>query len=112
MNLGLKELISQARSELLALEKESAALGINPIVKLDSLTVEANIVVEKSTATKGGFDIKVVSVGGGENFSETQTHKITVGLSVPKDLFAHGVKSVLVENTPDEDPFDPTKITL
>ncbi|WP_299739046.1 trypco2 family protein [uncultured Roseobacter sp.] len=75
MSIGLKDLIFQVRQDLLDVEqtvKGDGRLFVKEIV------FELHTVAVEKSGTKGGFDLKVITLGGDQATEHTQIHKITV----------------------------------
>jgi Trypsin-co-occurring domain 2 len=88
-SLSLKTLIREVHKELLSARIERQERNEQPIFEVESLTLEVHFVAIQSKEAKGGFEFKVLTlgglnVGGGGSLSEQQVHKVTLNLkSVP-----------------------------
>jgi len=79
-NLGIKKLLQAVRQELIESQEEREKKGLTPLFVVDNLKIEVNFVVEHAKGVTGGFDLKVVEVGGNLSYSSQQVHKITLEL--------------------------------
>lgn len=79
INESLKQLIVQVRDSLESVDSERQAEGRAPLFELESLELEIKFTVNEGEATKGGFDIKVVSLGTENSVrsEEVQTLRLT-----------------------------------
>lgn len=80
-NPSLKDLLVHVADQIEAAAAERAAGGKQPLLRASSATIELNVLVGVTKEGKGGFDIKVISLGGSRASQEQHVHKITVGLS-------------------------------
>ncbi len=78
--LGLQPFLEQLRVELEAAATSVESKDKKPLLYLDEAQVEIQFVVEHSKEGKGGFDLKVVSIGGGKSSTQSETHTLRVTL--------------------------------
>lgn len=79
-SLSLTELLTRVRQELRESETVRIANGEEALFKVEGLTLEVNFVVTETRKGKGAVDLKVVSLGGSQEFAEQQVHKVTLSL--------------------------------
>jgi NTP-dependent ternary system trypsin peptidase co-occuring protein len=79
--LTLKDLLIHARNQIEEAATERTKSQKEPLLRVDSVTVEVNVTLTESTEGSGGFDIKVITLEGKESYEEEQVHKISVELS-------------------------------
>ena len=82
--LGLDELVLAVRRELANLERKEIESGIAPLFQLDELELEINFSVVHSKDGHGGFDLKVVSLGGSMGLQSSETQRVTLRYQVDK----------------------------
>lgn len=78
--LFIGELIRQVQNELVESQSQREAEGKSAIFEVESLTIEVNFVVSASSTGKGGFDLKILTLGGEKMYKDEQVHKITLTL--------------------------------
>ena len=78
--LFIGELIRQVQRELIESQSQRESEGQTALFEVESLTVEAHFVVSNSTTSKGGFDLKIITLGGEKAYKEEQVHKISLKL--------------------------------
>jgi hypothetical protein len=83
LKLNLMELVSAIRDELEQLDKARTEAGRKALFHLSAMELELNFVVEENTTAKGGFDIKVVSLGGDIGVRTEQVQKAVLKFNVP-----------------------------
>jgi hypothetical protein len=108
MPTSIKDVISKVREELVAADAERRHRGDEALLRLKNVDIEIHFTVERTDALKGGFDLKVVSLGGKEQYREEEVQTIRVTLEVASgatsqapagSLFSGGQRS-----EPDVDP--------
>jgi len=62
-NIPLKELVQEIRRQLEELDSERIEEGADPLLLLETVSLELKFTVAESAAGKGGFDLKIVTVG-------------------------------------------------
>jgi hypothetical protein len=77
-SIGLKDLVTRTRDELVALD--AAAREAGPTFQVEEVVVEVHVVVTKAVEGQAGFDLKVVTVGGKGQYQQNEVHKVTVRL--------------------------------
>lgn len=87
--LFIGELIRQVQNELIESQTQRELEGQSALFEVESLTVEVHFVVSSSSTGKGGFDLKIITLGGEKAYKEEQIHKITLTLKSisPEDNF-------------------------
>ena len=78
--LTIKDLIQQARREIEAAARERIDHKQAPLMAVESVTIEVNVVVTESGEGTGAFDLKVITASGKKGFEHQQVQKITVVL--------------------------------
>jgi hypothetical protein len=78
--LFIGELIRRVQDELVESQIQRESEGMTALFEVESLTVEVNFVVSASSTGKGGFDLKILTLGGENLYKEDQVHKITLTL--------------------------------
>jgi len=78
--LTIKDLIQHARREIEAAATERIAKEQNPLLAVESVVIEVNVVVTESKEGAGGFDLKVITASGKKSYEQQQVQKITVVL--------------------------------
>ncbi len=78
--LNIKELIHAVRQELIDSETLRKQKNIEPLFEVDNLKIEVNFVVEKTTDTGGGINLKIIDIGKSVKYNSQQVHKITLEL--------------------------------
>jgi len=74
----IKDLIQHARCEIEAAATERIAREQLPLLAVESVTIEVNVVVTESEKGTGGFDLKVITASGEKEFEHQQVQKITI----------------------------------
>ena len=93
-SLSIKELVRRVQTELIASEAERQASKQEPLFEVEKLTIEINFVVTRTTNAKGGFDFKLVTIGGDKTYEDQQGQKITRELkAIPEEKLHEGSKS-------------------
>jgi hypothetical protein len=83
LKLNLIELVSAIRDELEQLDKARTEAGRQALFHLSAMELELNFIVEENSSAKGGFDIKVVSLGGDVGIRTEQIQKAVLKFNVP-----------------------------
>lgn len=78
--LFIMDLIRQIQSELIESQRQREQEGLSALFEVESLTVEAQFIATDSSKEKGGFDLKILTLGGESTYSSEQVHKITLTL--------------------------------
>jgi hypothetical protein len=82
LKLNLAELVTAIRDELEQLDKKRNESGREALFRLSSLELELNFIVQESNSAKGGFDIKVVSLGADLGIRTEQIQKVVLKYEV------------------------------
>jgi len=114
--LTIRNLIQHARREIESAAKERIENEQLPLLAVESVTIEVNVVATESTEGGGGFDLKVITASGKNSFENQQVQKITVVLkaitnsSMALDMMgSHSAASVGDSMiTPMDTPLSPT----
>lgn len=107
-SLSLREFIQAVRDDLVEAEEERIESGHDPLFKVDSLEIEASIVVTDKVEGGGGLKIQVLSFGASRGRENEAAHKINLKLSaVDSGSFSTGKISArdlgdLVDRSSDE----------
>lgn len=81
MKANLTDVISKIRDELVSLDAKRREQGREALFELTEAEIEINFVVETSDAIKGGFDLKVISLGTEDHYKGKEIQKIKIKLS-------------------------------
>jgi hypothetical protein len=84
-DISLSELMLHAREQVLAATRTQRADGGPDTLRVNSLTIEVNVVASRTREGEGGLDIKVLSIGGKRVSEHEKIHKITVELEALSD---------------------------
>jgi hypothetical protein len=85
-SLDLTTLISTVRSELERSDLSLRAAGKPALFVVDSLELELSFVVKENEALKGGFDLKIVSLGSTLGSGREEVQKIKIKFRVPPEV--------------------------
>lgn len=77
-NLSISELVAAVRKELNRIGSERVARGEQGLFQLSKMELCVQFVVTVDTSMTGGFDLKVVSVGGEKEVSSQQVQSVTL----------------------------------
>lgn len=94
--LSIKDLIQHARHEIEAAARERIEKDQLPLMRVESVTIEANVVITEAREGKGGIDLKVVTASGNKKFENQQVQKIIVVLKTIEDSEREQYKDDLV----------------
>jgi hypothetical protein len=75
--LGVAELINRVKAELMLTEKDGSA----PMFKVKNFDLEINFIVKSRQKAQGGFEYKVITVGGETEASNEKVQKITLRMA-------------------------------
>ena len=78
--LTIKDLIRRARQEIEAAAQERISANQKPLLLVESVTIEINVVASEKAEGSGGFDLHVVTAGGSKSFETQEVQKIVVTL--------------------------------
>ena len=78
--LGIADLIHKVRSELIAAQNRMESEGRPALFVTRQLDIEISFVIEESSSTEGGFDLKIVTLGGARDYSASSIQKIRLQL--------------------------------
>jgi hypothetical protein len=84
--LNLEQLVTMIRDELERVDSAQQKAKRGALFRLSGLEVELSVVVEENTSAKGGFDIKVLSLGAETGVRTEQIQKILLKYDVPSDF--------------------------
>ncbi len=76
--LNISTLILEVRKELEKADLQMRTAGKQALFQLSSMELELNFVVKTSSEVKGGFDLKIVSLGSKLAEAGEEVQKITV----------------------------------
>jgi hypothetical protein len=85
MNVNLKELVSAIRSELEQIDQARIMDEKPPLFQLTNLELELNFTVVENDSVKGGFDLKVISLGSDLGSSTQEVQKVILKFEVPAE---------------------------
>ncbi len=88
--MNIKNLVTSLRQQLIEVDSERIMEGGAPLLELEKIELEVNVTVTESTDAKGGFDIKVLTLGGGESESKSEVHRVKVVYRVDDEARAGG----------------------
>lgn len=80
MSVSVSALIAHIRSELVKAETERRERGDDPLLELQQVEIEVNFLVETSDAVKGGFDLKVITLGSENQLRREDVQKVKIVL--------------------------------
>lgn len=89
--LLLKEFMQAVRNDLVEAEQERLESDHDALFKVDSLEIEASVIVKKKAKGKLGFNIQVVSVGADGGVEHEAAHRIILKLSAVDDVSTIGL---------------------
>jgi hypothetical protein len=85
IRLNLVDLVTSIRDELEQADKARLVSGKAALFQLSGLELELNFVVSETAGAKGGFDIKVLSVGGDVSVRTEEVHKVKLTFEIPDE---------------------------
>lgn len=97
--LTISNLVTAVRNELDRIEVERELAGRKPLFRLAKMEINVQFVVTVDETIKGGFDLKVVSVGGEREAGSERTQSVTLTYEVLKDI--KGLSGYLAALPPD-----------
>lgn len=80
-HLFITELIRKVQNELSESQKIRENNNQPPLFKIEGLTIEVNFIVEQTSTTKGGFDLRVITSDMEVIEKSHQIHKISLKLA-------------------------------
>ena len=94
--LGLAELVRNLRAEVAESRRDRAAPGEGgPWFEITEVALEAHVVITQRDQAHGGFDVKILAVGGESEVQHERVHKIVLTLK-PQPRF--NPARVLIQN--------------
>ena len=96
--LGIANLISLVRAELVEAEKQMEARGDETLFYTEGLELEISFVVKESTVKKGAVDLQVVTFGADRDYSNEMIQKIRLQLTTRIPLPNMGPNAALYQN--------------
>jgi hypothetical protein len=99
--LTISNLVAAVRDELDKIEAERQAAARKPLFRLSKMEINVQFVVTVDETVKGGFDLKVVSVGGEREASSERTQSVTLTYDVLQNF--RGLTSIVAAMPPDPD---------
>ena len=82
--LNLTDLIVAIRSELEDADLTLRAAGKPALFRLTGMELELNFTVTSADSVKGGFDLKIVSLGSKLDHANEEVQKIKIKFDVPR----------------------------
>lgn len=82
-DMGIADLLFEIRSELIEAENRMKKAGRTALFVTKKLDLELSFVVEESVSGKGGFDIRIVTLGAEKDYSTAKIQKIRLQLETP-----------------------------
>ena len=82
-NIDIADLLFEIRSELIEAENRMKKAGRTALFVTKKLDLELSFVVEESVSGKGGFDIRIVTLGAEKDYSTAKIQKIRLQLETP-----------------------------
>jgi len=104
-SLFIKELIRKVQQELIDSKEERERKGEKAIFQVEKMEIEVNFVVIESANAKGGFDFKILTIGGInlagiKEYEKQKAHKITLHLAaIPQPQDKEGLLDDFVKNS-------------
>ena len=100
----LRSLISAIRTELEQADAAARAARKDTLFRLAGLELELNFIVKTTDTVKGGFDLKIVSLGSQIGASSEEVQKVRVRFDVAKGAFEQGVLGTRYSDEAGEGP--------
>ena len=79
-DVTLSGLVVYVREQLRVASEARRSRNEAALLRVESVTIELNVVATKTTEGHGGVDLKVLTVGGLKSFEEQQVHKVILNL--------------------------------
>jgi Trypsin-co-occurring domain 2 len=99
LQLNLTELVTAVRDQLEELDRARILAEKPPLFHLSRMELELAFTVVESDAIKGGFDLKVVSLGGQTSLRSEQIQRIKLSFEVPAEAIKAGVPGTRAHST-------------
>jgi len=109
-DINMRDLLVAVRCNLEQAGEDLKRSGKEPLFQLETLELELKFVVEEATEIKGGFNVKIVSVGGAGSDKAQQTQTIRLKYQASKNAIANaqpgvfGHATTAVAPTPEVSP--------
>jgi hypothetical protein len=91
VEIDFERFIAAVQDQLVRAQRNREYQGIAPLFMVDSLEIEASVALVENRSVSGGFDIKVIALGGEASKQHQSTHTIRLKLvraGVPTDAQA------------------------
>jgi len=82
--ITLSQAIRKIEEELINSQLEREKQNLPPLFTLQSVELEMQVAIKSTTSSKGGVDIKLLSVQFGDDIAKEKTHKVKLILDVNK----------------------------
>ena len=105
--LGLPDLLRRLRAEILESQENAKHDSSGPFFEVTEVALEAHVVVTERDQANGGFDIKVVAMGGEAELQRERLHKVTLTLK-PRAHF--DTRGLLIANNIPRSATDPISV--
>jgi hypothetical protein len=79
-DVTLSGLVEYVREQLHVAAESRRQRNELALLRVESVTIEVNVVVTRTKEGHGGIDLKVLTVGGAKAFEEQQVHKVVLNL--------------------------------
>lgn len=79
-DVTLSGLVEYVRQQLHTASESRRQRNEAALLRVESVTLELNVVATTTTEGHGGVDLKVLTVGGAKSFEKQQVHKVVLNL--------------------------------
>jgi len=85
---GLASIINSVKSELQVAHNFFVESSAEPKMLLRRMQIEISLIAEEKSGTDGKFNLKIVSLGAKNDFSEKAIHRVTLDFDIKEnDVF-------------------------
>lgn len=99
LQLNLSQLVSVIREELEELDLARALADKPALFQLSKMDLELAFTVVEDDSVKGGFDLKVISLGGQTAVRSEQVQRVKLSFEVPTQAIELGVPGTRAHHT-------------
>jgi hypothetical protein len=83
-------IVSHVRDQLEELDRQRQDAGKEALFQLSALELEFHFAVIEDTSAKGGFDLKIVSLGGSTDLKAEEVQKVRIKFDVASEASTAG----------------------
>lgn len=83
---GLASIINSVKNELKKAHEEFIETSSEPKMLLRRMQIEISLIANEKLSADGKIDLKIVSVGVGQNTSNDAIHKVTLDFDIKEDF--------------------------